>query len=129
MFKAQKILLIEDEKSLINIYQVAFSSQGWQVEAIADFKKGLSTAQKIKPDLIILDLVFYNDSGELSKEPGFTTLKKLKTNPKTKKIPLIVFTNLSGDEQQRALKMGAEKFVTKANTIPKEMVSEVKSLL
>ena len=125
------ILLIEDEESLIEIYQLAFSNAGYKVLVSKTCKSGLRIARQEQPDLIILDLVFFKSDGELSKEPGFTTLKKLKSNKAkaTKDIPVIIFTNLSKDEAGRAMELGARDFVLKASTTPKKMIERVGAIL
>jgi len=125
----KKILLIEDEEGLIEIYKVAFANGGYKTIAVRDFRKSIKQVKKNQPDLIILDLVFANDAGKLSKEPGFNTLEKLKKDPATKNIPVIVFTNLSGDEEKQAFKLGAADFATKANTNPKTMLEKVEKVL
>lgn len=123
----KKILLVEDEKNLIDIYELAFRKAGFQVAIINRPEKVVETVKAEKPNLIILDMVFYKKNGELSKELGFQALRNLQAHEETKKIPIIVFTNLSADDRASALELGAKEYITKAEAVPMEVVNRIKA--
>jgi CheY-like chemotaxis protein len=84
---------------------------------------GLMDAKKKNPDVILLDIL-------LPKMDGFTVLEKLKEDGATKKIPVILLTNLGQkDDVQRGLKLGAVDYLIKAHFKPSETVVKVKKAL
>lgn len=121
----KKILLVEDEKTLINIYKLALTQAGYNLVIIERPDEAHETALKEKPDLILLDMVFYKPDGQLSKEPGFQALEKLQARPGTKGIPIIAFTNLSAEDSDKAIQMGAKAYITKAEAVPREVIKEI----
>jgi len=121
----KKIVLIEDELILIKTYKLAFEEAGYEVKVVEKAEKALKTVQIEKPNLIVLDLVFYNSHGQLSKEVGLTVLTTLHNHPETKDIPVIIFTNLSENDKDRAIKLGAKAYITKLDATPKDVIREV----
>ena len=89
--KQPNILLIEDEEMLANMYETKFKNEGFNIRKALDGETGLALALAEKPDLILLDII-------LPKLDGFSVLKKLKADPKTKGVPIILLTNLGQDE-------------------------------
>ena len=88
-----------------------------------DGEVGLKLAKSGKPDLILLDLI-------LPKIDGFEVLKKIKPDPETKDIPVIVLTNLEESEDvQRAIDLGAKNYLVKANYSLREVVEKIKKAL
>lgn len=88
-----------------------------------DGETGLRLAGAEKPDLIILDLV-------LPKLHGFEVLRKVKADPKTKNIPVIVLTNLETMvDVEKAIESGAMTYLVKANYSLEEVISKVKKAL
>ncbi|MFH1392149.1 MAG: response regulator [bacterium] len=125
----KKVLLVEDELILTKTYKLAFEQAGYDVIIIEKAEMALKTAQREKPNLIVLDLVFYNSHGQLSKEPGFTALTALKKNTETKDIPVVIFTNLSENDRNRAIALGAQDYITKLEAVPKEVVHNVEKFI
>jgi len=123
----KKILLAEDELILIKTYKLAFEDAGYEVKVVEKIDDTLATAKREKPNLIVLDLVFYNEHGQLSKEPGFNTLTSLMADKETKDIPVVIFTNLSESEEDKnkALELGAKEYITKIDAVPKDVVRRV----
>lgn len=119
----QKILIIEDDGFLLQMYAAKLALEGYEVFSALDGSKGLKLAQERLPDLIILDL-------KLPELDGFQVLTHLKKNPKTKKIPVIVLTNLTQKKDiNYCLKLGANDYIIKAHFIPAEVISRVKKIL
>ncbi|MCG2701337.1 response regulator, partial [Candidatus Parcubacteria bacterium] len=113
--KKVKILIIEDDSFLLSMYATKFSLENFEVIAAEDGEKGLKSAFKELPDIILLDIF-------LPKKDGFDVLKELKDNESTKKIPVILLTNLSQkSEIEQGLSMGAEDYLIKAHFMPSEV--------
>jgi DNA-binding response OmpR family regulator len=123
MAESKRILLVEDEEMLSNMYQVKFQNDGFTMIKANNGEEGLQLADKEKPDFILLDVI-------MPKMDGFTVLKKLKENPNTKNIPVLLLTNLGQDEDvKKGNELGAVGYLVKANITPSEVVAKVKSLL
>ena len=118
-----KILLIEDDKTLIEMYQMILSDYGYQVETAENGLIGLKKVLELKPDLVLLDVI-------MPKMSGLDVLRKLKSDPQTKAIPIIILSNLSSQKQsEEALKMGALKYLIKSNLDPEDLVQTIKQVL
>lgn len=119
----KKILFIEDEAVLQKTFSDFLQKSGYQIISALDGEIGLRRAQEIGPDLIFLDLV-------LPKLHGFEVLKKLKENPKTKDIPVIILTNLeNAEEVDKALDLGATTYLVKPHYTLNELVEKVNNIL
>lgn len=117
------ILFIEDESALQKTVGEILKQEGYEVISALNGEVGLKLAQRKTPDLILLDLV-------LPKLHGFKVLKKLKENSETKNIPVIVLTNLEGIEDiDKAIELGAQSYLVKAQYELKELVEKVKKIL
>jgi DNA-binding response OmpR family regulator len=93
----QKILIIEDEETLQKALQEILLQENYEVVSALDGELGFKMASSEMPDIILLDLI-------LPKMDGFEVLEALKKDEKTKKIPIIILTNLGGTEDvQKAL--------------------------
>lgn len=118
-----KILLIEDEEMLANMYEVKFKNEGFDLEKALDGVEGLAKAQANKPDFILLDII-------MPKMDGFSVLKSLKEDESTKDIPVMMLTNLGQEEDiAKGKELGSVGYLVKANVTPSEVVAEVKKKL
>jgi len=118
-----KILLVEDEKMLSDMYVSKFSKEGMHVVTAADGAQGLDMATKEKPDIILLDII-------IPKLDGFAVLKALKTDEITKHIPVIMLTNLGQEEDiHKGKELGADDYFIKSDHTPAEVVLKVQSVL
>ncbi len=114
------ILFIEDEPTLQKTAGRFLEEEGYEIRSALDGEAGLALAKKIKPDLILLDLI-------LPKKDGFEVLEELKTDSSTKEIPVIVLTNLEGSHDvERALSLGATTYLVKANYKLNEISKKIK---
>ena len=119
----KKILIIEDDPFLSEMYMAKFSQSDFQVEVATDGKKGLEKIKTSEPDLILLDIV-------LPKMDGFEILKKVKEDSQLKKIPVILLTNLGQkNEVEKGLALGADEYIIKAHFTPTAVVTKVKEIL
>ena len=120
---AHKILLVEDDPFLLDMYSTKFKEVGFNIVVAQDGEMGLVKAKEELPDLILLDIV-------LPKKDGFEVLKILKSDSQTAKIPVILLTNLGLDSDvKRGLELGAQSYIIKAHFTPTEVVAKVKEIL
>ncbi len=119
----EHILVVEDDKFLANIYETKLKLEGFAVAVATDGKQGLELARRLLPDIILLDIL-------LPKMSGFQVLSELKKDEKTKKIPVILLTNLSQKEDiDRGMHMGAADYLIKAHFLPSEVIEKIKEVL
>src|SRR3972149_4943882 len=118
-----KILIIEDDPLMIRLYQKVFTFEGFKVEMAGNGEEGLEKVKSFGPTLILLDVM-------MPKMNGLQVLEKLKANDDTKKIPVIMLTNLAGNQDaETALAKGAVKYIVKSEYEPKDVVKMVKEII
>ena len=123
MAEKTKVLLIEDDKMIIDMYTLKFTQEGYEVFQAENGKDGLASALKNQPDVILLDII-------LPQMDGFSVLKELKEDNNLKKTPVILLTNLGQDgDVKKGLELGATDYLIKANFTPAQVVDKVKSVL
>ncbi len=119
----KKILLIEDDPFLSEMYIDKFVQSGFQIKVATDGKEGINKVKSSRPDLILLDVV-------LPKMDGFEILRELKKDSKLEKIPVILLTNLGQkNEIEKGMSLGAEEYIIKAHFTPTAVVVKVKEVL
>lgn len=120
---ATKVLLVEDDKMIIDMYTLKFTQEGYNVVQAENGKDGLDLAKKETPDIILLDII-------LPQMDGFTVLKELKADANLKDVPVVLLTNLGQDgDVKKGLELGANDYLIKANYTPSQVVDKVKSVL
>jgi DNA-binding response OmpR family regulator len=118
-----KILIIEDDHIVANIYRNKFAVEGFQVEIARDGAAGWELLHRFRPDAAILDLV-------LPKMSGVEIIKQLRAEPEFAQLPIIVFSNTYLTNMvQDAWKAGATKCLSKANCSPRQVMDVVRSVL
>lgn len=119
----KNILIIEDDEFLRGLINKKLAAEYFNMLSAIDGEEGLKRAKEEKPDLILLDLV-------LPKIDGFEILSKLKEDPNTSSIPVIILSNLSQKEDiDKGIKLGAADYIIKAQFTPEEIVEKVKNIL
>lgn len=119
----KKILIIEDDPFLSEIYRSMLMEQGFEVETVGGGEEGFSRLLQERFDLLLLDLV-------LPEMNGFEILEKIKKNEELKDIKVLILSNLGDKEEvERGLKLGADKYLIKAYSPPSEVVDEIKKML
>jgi DNA-binding response OmpR family regulator len=119
----KKILIIEDEKILAEMYREKLEMEGFKVSLAFDVKEGIELSKKEKPDLILLDIL-------LPVENGVSFLKKQKEDKEISEIPVIAFSNYDDPEtRKRAFELGVKEYLIKANYTPGEIVEKIKNYL
>lgn len=118
-----KILLIEDDSFLLKMYATKFEMEKFNVLLASDGETGVKIAKGENPDIILLDIM-------MPKMNGFDVLKILKKDESTKRIPVILLTNLNQkDDIEKGISMGAVDYLVKAHFMPSEVVKKVTDIL
>ena len=118
-----KVLLIEDEKEVAELYRLKLSLDGYEVITAENGEEGLERAFSEKPDLIFLDI-------KMPKMDGFEALKKLRSNEKTKNVPILILSNF--DEQElieKGMTLGANEYLIKSQFTPEGISKKIKDWL
>lgn len=131
------ILLVEDEPLLVSLYRSVLEKlTEAKVFTATEAQEALALVQRELPRIVLLDLMIPTTKGAISQdygfhEPvGFEVLRKVKANPKTKHIHVIIISNLDADEhKQRAHDLGAEDYIVKALLQPKELADRIAKYL
>jgi len=118
-----KILLVEDDQSLREIYGIRLTAEGYEIVPAGDGEQALALAVKEKPDLIISDVM-------MPKISGFDMLDILRSTPETKDIKVIMMTALSSEDQrERGEALGADRFLVKSQVGIEDVVNAVHEVL
>lgn len=120
-----KIMLVEDDPLLVNLYNMAFKDAGFDVETAFDGKAALEKLVEMerKPTLVLSDIM-------MPKMNGLEFLKKIKEVPELKNIPVILLTNMGKDHDvEEGLGLGAVAYIIKSEYLPKEVVAKVKEIV
>lgn len=117
----KKILIVEDDITLRDLYQTRLEIDGYNISVAGDGEEGVMQSEKVMPDLILLDLM-------LPKLSGMEVLQKIKENPKTKGIPVIILSALS-NQKTKGLIYGAIDYLVKSESQLEDIVNKVKEVL
>ena len=121
--KKSKILLVEDDNFLVEMYTTKFELEGFEVISAEDGQKGLDMIKREEPDIILLDIL-------MPKMDGFAVLDALKKDKTTVDIPVILLTNLGQkDDVKKGFEKGAVGYLIKAHFMPSEVVDKIKKIL
>ena len=103
----QKILIVEDEESLLKLESILLTSKGYDVRGVSNGQQALDAIEEDHPDLVLLDIM-------LPEIDGFEVCERIKGNPETKDIPVIMLTaKKSREDMARGEKVGADWYITK----------------
>jgi len=118
-----KVFIVEDDPLMLRMYQKIFTFEKYEVEIASDGEEALAKVVAANPTVILLDIM-------MPKMNGMQVLEKLKADPATKNIPVIMLTNLSGQQDaETALSKGAVKYLIKSEYEPKEVADIVKEII
>jgi len=119
-----KILLVEDDVFILDMYKIMFKKAGFEVETAVDGEEGVKKAQDGDYDIILLDIM-------LPKLNGLDVLRAIRKNDcKAKDTPVFLLTNLGQENViKEAFKIGAQGYLMKANLLPAQVVSQVQEFL
>ncbi len=116
----KKILLVEDDEALSAVYYSRLELEGFEVLAVNNGEKALSTAVQFRPDLILLDIM-------MPKISGFDVLDILRNTPDTANIRVIILTALSQPkDKERAEMIGVDDYLVKSQVVIGDVVQRIK---
>ena len=120
---ATKIAIIEDDQAISQMYRIKFEAEGYEVETATNGKLGLELAEKMKPDIILLDLMMPEMSGD-------EMLKQMRQTDWGKDIKVIILTN-TGEQEAPAIlnELNVRRFIVKAEMTPRQVAEMVKAEL
>ncbi|MBI2416061.1 MAG: response regulator [Candidatus Kerfeldbacteria bacterium] len=138
MSSSSRILLIEDEPSLLSLYRLALQRVVKDIltattvsEAKAIIQECITSQQL--PKVILLDLLIPQKTGDhldFSQRSGFVVLQHLRSLSQFKDVPVFVMTNLDGlEDRQRAEELGAQGYFVKSNIVPHDIVEQISPFL
>ncbi|KKQ52209.1 MAG: Response regulator [Parcubacteria group bacterium GW2011_GWD2_38_11] len=120
---AKKILIVEDDAFIRDIYQVKFSQDGFEVIIAENGLEAIKKLEQLTPDIILLDII-------MPYMGGMEVLKKIKENDALKNIPIIMLTNISEKEKiTEGAEYGVNEYLIKSHFTPSEVVRKVNALL
>lgn len=118
-----KIMLVEDDNSLREIYGIRLTAEGYTIVSAGDGEEALAVAVRERPDLIISDVM-------MPKISGFDMLDILRSTPETKNIRVIMMTALSSEDQRmRGESLGADRYLVKSQVGIEDVVNVVHEVL
>ena len=118
-----KIMLVEDDNNLREIYEARLLAEGYEIVSAKDGEEALALAVKEKPDLIISDVM-------MPKISGFDMLDILRSTPETKNTKVIMMTALSqAEDKTRADKLGADRYLVKSQVTLEDVAKVAKEVL
>lgn len=118
-----KVLIVEDEVTLRDVYELILMREGYDVEVARDGSEGLRKLGSFQPNLILLDMI-------MPVKSGLQFLKEAKMKLHYPDTTVIVLSNLSAsDTVEQALKLGAKEHLIKANILPKDLIAAVQKYL
>ena len=119
----KKILIAEDDLMLLNILAERLGQEDFKVIKAKDGEEALRLALRVRPDLILLDIL-------MPKMDGVTMLKKLREDKKSLATPVIILTNVGyGEQIEEAIKHGVQDFLVKTNWKLEDVVEKIKQKL
>lgn len=123
LMRMKSILLVDDDKQLATIFQSALTAAGYQVRVVNHGTSGLSAAKEQKFDLILLDEMMPDMSGN-------DVLKALKSDDQVKAIPVAMLTNFGSNDLIRdALDSGAVDYILKYQVSPTDLPAKIKGII
>lgn len=124
-----KILFIDEEKSLVDIYRDFFANNGHDLITTYNIEKALEMSELESPDIVLLDIVIPKPENVIA-EQGYDYLRQVKSNSKTKDIPVIVFSNLdTPQDREKCRDLGASAFIFKRDCSPKEVLNTIEEVI
>ncbi len=117
---SKKILLVEDDDALANVYMMRLKAEGFDTHRVANGEDALETAKQLKPDLVLLDAM-------MPKVSGFDVLDILRNTPETANLKIIMLTALSQEsDKERAQGLGVDDYLVKSQVVITDVIDRVK---
>lgn len=116
----KRILLVEDDDALANVYMMRLEVEGFEVRRAINGEDALAAAVEYHPDLILLDIM-------MPKVDGYDVLDILRNTPQTGSVKIIVLTALSQDsDRKRAQDLGADDYLVKSQVVIADVIARIK---
>jgi len=116
----KKILLVEDDEALANVYKSRLEIEGFETSWVGNGEDALSAALSFRPDLILLDAM-------MPKISGFDVLDILRNTPETNNIHVIMLTALNQPkDKERAEKLGVDDYIVKSQVVIGDVIERVR---
>ena len=116
----KRILLVEDDDALANVYLVRLQAEGFDVKRVADGEEALATAVSFRPNLVVLDVM-------MPKVSGFDVLDILRNTPETANLKIVMLTALSQDaDKKRAESLGVDDYLVKSQVVITDVIDRIK---
>ena len=123
MHAINKILLVEDDSMIIDMYMMRLREEGYEVIHTDKGSEAIEIAEHQKPDVVLLDVI-------LPEVDGFTVLQTIKGGAETKDISVIMLTNLGQEsDQNKAEELGADGYFVKAQHTPTQIMEKIKEVI
>lgn len=120
---AAKVAIVEDDIAISQMYRLKFEAEGYQVQTADNGKLGIELAEAFKPDIILLDLMMPEMTGD-------EMLAELRKKAWGKDIIVIILTNMGEEEAPKSLKeLNVHSFIVKAEMTPRQVAERVKQAL
>lgn len=118
--KQSRILLVEDDDELANVYVTRLQAEGFDVRRVSNGEDALATALTYHPSLVVLDVM-------MPKVSGFDVLDILRNTPETANLKIIMLTALSQDsDQERAKSLGADDYLVKSQVVISDVIERIR---
>jgi len=123
MAKSKKILIVDDDKDTLRLVEDFLLSLGYDTDLAVDGKEGFTKAKHYMPHLVLLGMA-------LPKIDGLEVLSKIKRNRKTKKIPVVMFTNFVSETSIKdSMDLGSEGYLIRANHSLEELAKKISKMI
>ena len=124
-----RILFIEDERNMVDMYHLFFEKNGYDFLSTKDIKEALMITEFERPDAVLLDIIIPTEENTIA-EQGYDYLEAVKKNPNAKNAPIIVFTNLDTDQDRdKCRRMGAESYIFKGQASPRQVLNTIQDVI
>jgi len=123
MLEDKAILVVDDDYTLLQLYEERIKQEGAIVSTAQDGAEAVQKAAETRPHIILLDLM-------MPAMNGFEVLEKLKEDESTRNIPVIVFTALADENKRKtAMELGADDYLVKSEVLPIDVVEKIKTVI
>ena len=119
---SKKILVVDDEVYILHILDFSLGAEGYEVITAADGEEAIEKARTERPDLVVLDIM-------MPKVDGFEACRRLKGDPETNQIPVILLTAKGREvDRQMGIEVGADDYIIKPFS-PTKLIEKIGSFL
>lgn len=119
----KRILFVEDDDALANVYIIRLQAEGFDVRRVANGEEALATALNYKPDLVLLDVM-------MPRVSGFDVLDILRNTPETSDVKVMMLTALGQESDiERAKQLGVNDYLVKSQVVIADVIDRIRQQL